>query len=565
MKKLFLSFLILIPIICLGQNTINVPGDYSTIQEGIEAASDGDTVLVADGTYQEHIAWHNKTIVLASHFLTTGDTAHIESTIIDGTDNGRVFDIEYANPGSELRGFTIANGQVTQDWGGGIDVFQSDMLISDLVITNCSAVRGAGLCASHSFLALFNLNIENTEATERGAGIYMVNTGVYMNTCNITGSNAELGAGMYFYVNTPDPLFYWVVLHGCNFYENDAETQTAGLLIRNESPNTIVDVGLLGCSFTDNEGSANTAMQIRGENVFFNIMGCYFTDNLATDYTAGASFTNGCLGKVVNSIFCSNIANLSGGNWNSGAATVWGMGSEVEFTNCTFTGNSAAYGDAICVGPGSEAFLLNNIIWDNGNQPIALLGHDTTGSDGYLDYNDLQYGMDSILVDPQAELYWGDHNMSGDPLFESSGEDPWSITSGSPCIDTGTPDTTGMDLPPSDIIGNFRIWDGGSGTARVDLGAYEYGADVWVGMEKPEEIRSSSETEILIYPNPARDHMHILCEEAIVEVRIYDMQGRLIIKEDRAKTIEVSSLYSGLYFVEVLYSKGRDCRKLIIN
>jgi hypothetical protein len=37
----------------LAQNTIHIPGDAATIQGGINLARDGDTVLVAPGTYDE--------------------------------------------------------------------------------------------------------------------------------------------------------------------------------------------------------------------------------------------------------------------------------------------------------------------------------------------------------------------------------------------------------------------------------------------------------------------------------------------------------------------------------
>ena len=86
MKKIVVaSIVILISIndFCFS-TIINIPADYPTIQQGINAGFDGDTVLVQPGIYIENISFNGHNVVLGSLFLTTGDTSYISQTIIDG-------------------------------------------------------------------------------------------------------------------------------------------------------------------------------------------------------------------------------------------------------------------------------------------------------------------------------------------------------------------------------------------------------------------------------------------------------------------------------------------------
>ena len=90
--KQILTSLILFSTFSLA-TTINIPSDYSTIQEGIDASLDGDTVLIAQGTYYENLILE-KEIVLGSNALYDDlgsdwqDNENIQGTIISGDHNG---------------------------------------------------------------------------------------------------------------------------------------------------------------------------------------------------------------------------------------------------------------------------------------------------------------------------------------------------------------------------------------------------------------------------------------------------------------------------------------------
>jgi hypothetical protein len=88
---------------------INVPGDFSSIQAAHDAASFGDTILVAPGTYVGQITI-TKAITLTSRFVLTGDESFIATTILDGDGSSYVIEIpSTAEAGATIQGLTIQN------------------------------------------------------------------------------------------------------------------------------------------------------------------------------------------------------------------------------------------------------------------------------------------------------------------------------------------------------------------------------------------------------------------------------------------------------------------------
>ncbi|MDH4158497.1 MAG: right-handed parallel beta-helix repeat-containing protein, partial [candidate division Zixibacteria bacterium] len=85
---------------------INVPADQPSIQAGINAANEGDIVLVAPGTYQESLDFTGKMITVKS-------AEGPQTTVITGDSSTDlvVFD-EGETPGSRLEGFKLQGGRI---------------------------------------------------------------------------------------------------------------------------------------------------------------------------------------------------------------------------------------------------------------------------------------------------------------------------------------------------------------------------------------------------------------------------------------------------------------------
>jgi hypothetical protein len=89
--------------------TIRVPQDYATIQKAVDAAGDGDTILVGPGTYFGGIVISGKSITLASLYQVTGDPSLVDQTIIKGGSPG--IHIDDSAPNTTIAGFHFVGGE----------------------------------------------------------------------------------------------------------------------------------------------------------------------------------------------------------------------------------------------------------------------------------------------------------------------------------------------------------------------------------------------------------------------------------------------------------------------
>ncbi|MCK4654581.1 MAG: T9SS type A sorting domain-containing protein [Candidatus Cloacimonetes bacterium] len=207
----FVHIIIFLSILCsfLSATIINVPGQYPTIQAGINASTDGDTILVQPGTYYENINYSGKNVAVGSLFLTTEDSIYIELTIINGSQSGSVVTFENGeSPSALICGFIITNGSgnIMPNGvysGGGIFCHKdSDPTIKNNIITQNNAGDGGGLfCYIHSDPTIINVEISYNTAYDDGGGIHcnfgscpiITNSKIMYNMCYDKGAGICCG------------------------------------------------------------------------------------------------------------------------------------------------------------------------------------------------------------------------------------------------------------------------------------------------------------------------------------------------------------------------------------
>jgi hypothetical protein len=508
---------------------IDVPSDSSTIQSGINGASDGDTVLVARGHYYERINFYGKAILVTSNFIFDNDTTTIASTIIDAdtlvlgvADTGSVVVfISGEDSTSVIQGFTMQNGIG--------------------IAANYDMRPGGGIyCHSSSPTIKNNILIGNVAHNAAGGAIFCGSNTTPIITHNvITGNSSNQGGGICCALSSP-------IISNNTLSDNHAAYEGGGIACHYYSYPTIHYNIITGNSCDGRGGGIDLWWQCGGQ----------ISNNLIADNLAQNGGGIGC--HESSPIIKNNTISRNYASSSCGGILCYYKSSPL-ITNNVISSNLQGWG-IYCEWESNPAILHNNV-WDNldGNFIDCPAG-----------VGDTSWGT-NINGIPCDSFY----NIIRDPLFVDTLND-FRLQEGSPCIDAGDNSVA----PNSDLDGNARVVDGNEDdSAVVDMGAYKYQPSIGI---KDEEASLAVSDFVLSqnYPNPFNPQTRIeyfLPRPAQVTLAIYNILGQkvktLIDESHTAGTKSVTwdgkdpegrLVASGIYFYKLETADYVDSKKMLL-
>lgn len=410
MKYFSVLFLLLSATVASIAATIQVPADQPTIQAAIDAAKNGDRVVVAPGTYFENINFEGKAIRVIS-------SGGRKVTIIDGSHANSVVTFDSGEgPKSVLEGFTIQHGNASNYEGGGIYISEaSPTIIGNLITNNTACADGAGIAVRFSSAVVKNNTISNNSGPGcdlTGAGMLVGGAGSAQIIGNVIENNITIsGNGGGIEVNAAGtPTLENNIITGNSASGLSPASDGGGIYIINDS-NALILQNLI---------YNNTAPQ--GSGIYFGV-----------PYSSRGPL-------LVNNTIVGTSSSPQGS-----AVYADGFDDQVQFYN------------NLMIGPSGANAVYCDSTYDQ--IPPTFTNNDAFSANG------------SGLQGTCAAQASTDGNISTNPMFV--GKTNFHLKAGSAVIDAGdnsAPDLPPLDLggKPRIVDGN------GGGIAIIDMGAYEY-------------------------------------------------------------------------------------------
>ena len=392
-----------------------------TIQAAINAAANGDTLLVSTGVYGEQVVVSAKVVRVVGNWLPdfASQTSNCEDTIVDGGMLGSVVSI-LSNAVVTLEWLCIRNG--SNDYGGGIYADAGTVLTARQcnVTANGAAVRGGGIYASGmAMLFADGLRVEDNHSGYGGGGLYIENA-TYRLENTVVGSAPDKGnstgtegGGLSISLSSGTVVNCMIEANSADFSGgvvvedtntflmrnttvrgNRAGDQAGGICFGGTHGSCLLDhvavvsntaygsAGIFGTSsetITMTNGcvvAGNTAASMGGgigcDKAAFEIHGCDISGNTASNSVAGISVVMGSA-HIVDSTICNNRAWLDPALEGEGCAlfamksaqvTVEAIGRSVVISN-----NSSFIGAGVLVGSDSSCVLLGR------SAPVVVEGN----------------------------------------------------------------------------------------------------------------------------------------------------------------------------------------------